>query len=731
MSRDLRDEIGHALTDVALQQAVPRATRLATALRRQAWAEYPDHEAARGRARRIKEQAIERLPHLVERFEQAVVRAGGTVHRAVNAEQACAICIEIAQREGVQRIVKSKSMTSEEVGLNAALEAEGLHVRETDLGEYIVQLDGDRPSHIIAPIIHKDLQQVRAVFARAFGMAEAPETPAELTQLARRRLRREFLAAEMGVTGANFLIADTGTVVLVENEGNARMCTQLPRVHVVVAGIEKILPSLADLEPFLQLLPRSATGQLLTAYLSFITGPGWSGSPYARGARALHVVLLDNGRASMRDDPLLREALYCVRCGACLNVCPPYQAVGGHVFGGPTYASGIGLAWEAGVRGTGVAAEFAALCNTCSRCREACPVKIDIPWLATGVKARVRAAGGAAAVDPRRLYALARRARPLRPLVALPPVRALLQRLWEIDVRRPLPAVAAVPLSQAHASAGGRVVRAGTAEGGATPMPARARADVAAPGEAATGSVVLVADCHTDNVEVDAGRAAVALLEGLGYEVVVAAGACCGRAALSQGELGAARAQARELAGLLAAWVEAGVPVVGVEPSCVCCWRLESARLLEGEEPAGAVAAASEEIFAFLRRHEELLRARLRPLSGGRRRIVVHGHCQQRTAGWFGDALAVLSWLPGVELVPTAAECCGMAGSFGYRPLTYEVSVELGQRWLAEIETLGAPAGSEAFEVAVFGTSCRAQLRDLGGTAGVHPLCLLAEALAP
>ncbi len=718
--RDLESEIRAALTDPSIQQAVGPATRAVATARQAAVADFAAYDAARDKARAIKERAIERLPELIAMAEEAVGLAGGTVHHAEDAEAACRIVADIARQEDCRTAVKSKSMTSEEVGLNAALESAGIEVRETDLGEYIVQLDGDRPSHIVAPILHKSVEDVRQAFRRGLDLDEVPESAAALTQLARRRLRDEFLAADLGITGANFVIAESGTVVVVENEGNARLCTQVPRVHVALAGVEKLIPAMADLQPFLELLPRSATGQLLSVYLSILTGPGWGRSPLVEGARSFHLVLLDNGRMAMREDPVLREALYCIRCGACLNVCAPYQAVGGHVYGGPTYQSGIGAAWEAGVRGLDTASEFAHLCSACTRCHDVCPVRIDIPWLNSSLRGRIELKAGTRGGrlgellrEPRRLYERIRRTPGASWLAEFPPVRAYLQKAADIDRRRPLPELAPLTLTEWYEQQGGSVVR--EAEGGSRVDPA-------------PGMAVLWADCHSEHIEVAAGRAAVRVLERLGYDVVVVTGSCCGRAALSQGDLPSAQRQAASLLGLLEPFAEAGVPILGLEPSCVSCVVCEHEHLLPDEPNAMILAVRVQEIFEFLRDNAAALDDILSCATPQDRTVLVHGHCQQKTAGWYPALLETLGRVPGAKVQGTAAECCGMAGSYGYKTGTYEISRELGRRLVGEIDDLAAASDHGSCEVAACGTSCRTQLRELGGTAPRHPIELIEEA---
>jgi len=282
--------------------------------------------------------------------------------------------VDIARRAGARMAVKSKSMATEEIDLNEALEREGITPVETDLGEYIIQLAHERPSHIIAPAIHKTKGQVAELFSRELKRPVEAD-PEELTRIARAELRQKFLQADIGITGANFAVADTGTVVLVTNEGNGRMVTSLPRVHVAVMGAEKVVPSMTDLMVFLAILAKSATGQKLSVYTTLVRGPRRAGE--LEGPEEFHLVLLDSGRIAQLAGPL-REALSCLRCGACLNVCPVYRQIGGHAYG-HTYPGPIGILLTAMLEGTGSVKELAHASSLCGACADACPVRIDIP----------------------------------------------------------------------------------------------------------------------------------------------------------------------------------------------------------------------------------------------------------------------------------------------------------------------------------------------------------------
>jgi L-lactate dehydrogenase complex protein LldF len=368
--------------------------------------EFAPYESERDIARRIKEDSIQRLDQLLIELKQRLEERGVKVFFAEDAAAARDYILKVAQAAGVRRVVKGKSMATEEIGLNPALEQAGIEPVETDLGEYIVQLRREPPSHIITPAIHLSKEDIGRLFADKLGIDYTNDPPA-LTAVARERLRDKFLSAEMGVTGVNFAVAETGTLVIVENEGNGRFCTTTPEIHVAVMGIEKVIPKFEDLSHFLEILARTATGQRFTAYTSFLNGPRGEGEQ--DGPREMHLVVLDNGRTRMLADPVLREALYCLRCGACLNVCPVYRHIGGHAYRS-AYPGPIGSIVSPSLFGTAAAGHLPFASTLCGACKEVCPVKIDIPrillhlrWQMTEgaekvawpqAPARVRAAAG-------------------------------------------------------------------------------------------------------------------------------------------------------------------------------------------------------------------------------------------------------------------------------------------------------------------------------------------------
>ena len=368
------ERAGAALKDAFLQQALTIATTKFIDLRREAFEGFPQGDALRDQARSIKEATLQRLDHYLGLLADNVERLGGHVHWAATAEEAREIVLRLCRDRGVKMAVKSKSMATEEIDLNEALEHAGVTPIETDLGEYIIQLAHEKPSHIIAPAIHKTKGQVAELFSRELKGRFAAD-PEVLTAVARKELQQKFLQADMGITGANFAVADTGTLVTVTNEGNGRMVTSLPRIHVAVMGMEKVIPSMTDLMVFLAILARSATGQKLSSYTTLVRGPRRPGE--LEGPEELHLILMDNGRVRQVAGPL-REALYCLRCGACLNVCPVYRRIGGHAYG-HTYPGPIGILLTAMLKGDRSVKELAHASSLCGACKDVCPVRIDIP----------------------------------------------------------------------------------------------------------------------------------------------------------------------------------------------------------------------------------------------------------------------------------------------------------------------------------------------------------------
>ena len=364
-----------ALSDAQLRHNLGHATQTIRGKRAKVVAELPDWEALREAGRALKERVLRHLDeHLLE-LEAAVTRAGGTVHWARDAAECNRIVGDVIVAHGAREVVKAKSLTTEETELNEALAQRGIRAWETDLAQLIIQLGDDTPSHILVPAIHKNREQIRELFVRTLDDAPADlsDDPRALAETARRHLRRLFLEARVGISGVNFAVAQTGTVSVVESEGNARMCTTLPEVLISVMGIEKVIPTWQDFEVYLQLLPRSSTAERMNPYTSL-----WTGLTDGDGPREFHLVLVDNGRTNVLADEIGRQALNCIRCSACLNVCPVYERTGGHAYGS-TYPGPIGAILTPMLTGMTAAGSLPYASSLCGACYEVCPVKINIP----------------------------------------------------------------------------------------------------------------------------------------------------------------------------------------------------------------------------------------------------------------------------------------------------------------------------------------------------------------
>ena len=380
-----------ALGNAQLRGNVRHATDVIRGKRSLVVGETPDWEPLRDAGRQIKEHVLRHLDHYLLQFEDACTRAGGQVHWARDADEANALVIEIMRRHQATELIKVKTMTSDETRLNEALAAAGISPYETDLADLIIQLGQDRPSHIVVPALHRNRAEIRQLFIKEMGLSELGETPEDLTRAARQFLRTKFLRVGVGFSGANFLVADSGAVCVVESEGNARMCLTLPRVLITLAGIEKVIPTLDDLEVFLQLLPRSATGERMNPYNSI-----WTGIAPGDGPEEFHVILLDNGRTRVLADAESRSTLHCIRCGACLNQCPVYRQTGGHAYGS-IYSGPIGAILTPQLQALEHSQSLPYASSLCGACYEVCPVKINIPEILIHLRRRLVETGQAPA----------------------------------------------------------------------------------------------------------------------------------------------------------------------------------------------------------------------------------------------------------------------------------------------------------------------------------------------
>jgi L-lactate dehydrogenase complex protein LldF len=388
-ARPFPDAACTALADTQLRRNLRKATGIIRDKRAAAVGELSDWEALRDAGAALKRRTSRHLETYLLRLEAAVTAAGGTVHWAADADAANRIVADLVHAAGAREVVKVKSMATQEIGLNEALAAEGIIAHETDLAELIVQLAGDRPSHILFPAVHRNRAEIRTIFRRGMAGRGRPapagltDDPAALADAARLHLREKFLRAKVAVSGANFAIAETGTIGVVESEGNGRMCLTLPETLITVMGIEKVVPEFTDLEVFLQLLPRSSTGERMNPYTSM-----WTGVTPGDGPSAFHLILLDNGRTATLADQVGRQTLACIRCSACLNVCPVYERTGGHAYGS-VYPGPIGAVLTPQLAGIEHAKSLPFASTLCGACYDACPVKIDIPEVLVHLRAQV------------------------------------------------------------------------------------------------------------------------------------------------------------------------------------------------------------------------------------------------------------------------------------------------------------------------------------------------------
>ncbi len=369
-----RENIQRSLLDEKLRSNVKNATAITLSKRKSIIEDIGEWELLRENASRIRKNTIENLDYYLKLFENTCHRNGVQVFHAANGEEACVTVKEILRKTSAKLVVKSKSMVTEEINLNEEMEKNGIEVIETDLGEYIVQLAGETPSHITAPALHKSREEIGRLFSEKLGLPYSSD-PTVLTGYARNILREKFLNADAGISGANFLIAETGTIVLVENEGNARLCTTLPKIHIIITGIEKVVPSVDETLLLLKLLPTSATGQKITSYISFINKHKHSND--IDGPEKIFVILLDNGRRKLLKNPETNSALYCIKCGACMNICPVYQTVGGHAYNS-VYPGPIGSILTPTMSSFCNGKDLAFGSSLCGACTEICPVKINI-----------------------------------------------------------------------------------------------------------------------------------------------------------------------------------------------------------------------------------------------------------------------------------------------------------------------------------------------------------------
>jgi iron-sulfur cluster protein len=674
-----------------------------------------DYDQLKEKARKIKEESIENLPSLIDALTKTVEARGGKVFLAKDKTDATNYILNVCKEKDAKLVVKAKSITSEEIKLNEVLEKEDIEVAETDLAEFILQVSKEQPSHNVAPAIHRSRERITELFKENFKTARKLETGEELTEFARDILRQKFLSADIGISGANMIDAKTGSILLVESEGNIRLTTQLPAIHIAISGIEKIVPDRKDFAPFIELLAASGTGQSLTTYTNIIQPPldslPLNINRRNDGQREFHLVLIDNGRMQLRDDVDLKEALYCIRCSACMNVCANFQTVGGHSFGGECYTGGIGGAWTASTSKNLLEARFAELCTGCSRCVPNCPVKIDIPYLNTVLKERIAKADGGPSLQKKFFggYSTLAKFTSLTPNLVnrasdLTFTRNILEKSVGFDKRRSVPKTPNNTLEKDYFNYR-KSNRAIDKYGLKT---------------------ILFADIFTNYDNPDCGIAIIKVFDKLGIEIGLSKVMPDGRAPQSQGLITKASKSAKKLAQYLSNLINDGYEIIVAEPSVLAMFRYDYKKMIKDDILFQLISDHSFDPLEYIEKiykqqDESVLVDLKKSIQINNYSVFLHGHCQLKSIGADIYTKSFFEQL-GFKFAVSNSECCGMAGSFGYKKDFYDLSKNIGNELITQIQKFKNELSSNKYVILASGTSCREQISDLGKINSQHPI---------
>jgi len=713
-ARNLREEISEKLRDETLRDALGRFSEAYPIARAKAYENAGEIETLRDALRQMKIDTVARLEEVADRFEAEATKRGVKVFRAKDGDDLKAYLVRLCKENGVKRIVKSKSMATEEIHLNPYLEAAGITATETDLGEWIVALAGQKPSHMVMPAIHLSRFQVAEYFSKELK-EEIPPDIAFMVQAARKELREKFLQADMGISGANFGIAENGAIGLVTNEGNARMVTTLPRIHVAIIGYEKLIPTIKDAATILKVLPRSATAQLMTSYMTMIAGPTpvmvKRDGKWIEEQKEMHIILLDNGRLKAARDNKFKEIFQCVRCASCLNVCPVYTLIGGHVYG-HIYAGGIGAILTAFLHGMGEFEKFHELCIGCRRCTTVCPGKIDIPGLIEELRIRNVQEKGLPfvirqvfenVISNRKLFHSLLRLAAVgqKPFQSGKLIRHLPLFLAGMAKERSLPAIAALPLRDRI----GKITK-----------------KIDKPEK----RVAFFGGCTIDFVFPETGESVFKVLQDLNMTVSFPEGqSCCGKPVISIGDVETTKKIAIDN---IRALEEMNPDVIiAACPTCTESLRHYAELLQEDREwgpKAEAMAKKVREFCSFVA-EEYAKRDRLTKTKGGPK-VTYHDSCHMKRVLMIDKEPRQLLEAAGYELVEMkdADKCCGMSGLFGVKYA--ELSMPILEQKINNIKATGA-------EIAACACSgCMVQLqggldKQLPGVKMKHVADILAE----
>lgn len=677
-TRNLRKEISEKLKDETLRAALGRFSEVYPGARLKAYENAGDIEALRESLRQMKIDTVERIEEMADRFEAEATKRGAKVFRAKTGDDLKGYLVSLCREKGVRKIVKSKSMASEEIELSKHMEAAGIAITETDLGEWIVALAGQKPSHMVMPAIHLSRFQVAEYFSKELKTEIKPDI-AFMVQAARTELREKFLQADMGISGANFGIAENGAIGLVTNEGNARMVTTLPRIHVVIMGYEKLIPTIRDAAKILKVLPRNATAQLMTSYMSMMSGPTpvmvKRDGKWVEEEKEMHIILLDNGRLKAAHDDRFKEIYQCVRCASCLNVCPVYTLIGGHVYG-HIYAGGIGAILTAFLHGMKEFEQFHELCIGCRRCTTICPGKIDIPGLIEELRIRKVQEKGLPFVIQKAFDHIISNRRLFHSLLRLASIgqkpfqegrliRHLPLFLAGMAKDRSLPAVAAVPLRDRIAKIAKKIAKPDK-------------------------RVAFFSGCTIDFIFPETGESVFKVLQDLNMEVLFPEGqSCCGKPVIALGDVETTKKIAREN---IRALLEMNPDVI-IAACPTCTESLQHYAELLKEDPewgpkAEAMAKKVREFCSFVA-EEYGKRGRLTKTGGGPK-VTYHDSCHMKRVLGIEKEPRRLLEAAGCELVEMkdADKCCGMSGIFGVKYA--ELSMPILEQKIGNIRDTGA-----------------------------------------